>query len=574
MTISKQLPLAQKSNTYAWRGINPSGATAASDVPVCTNGYFEASVDAFEQTRKIAYCKRPGIGDFEYVTTQTNLKTTNSGERIRGLCTSLDKTQVLFLTQDATKRYSNIWSSATDTLTQTDITANFSTGDYAFTVLDNIGYGSNVNYAATNGTDGALINSSGVWSKITDADYTGNGTKTNFVGLDGYLFYGVISGTNAGRIYNSETGAAAAASGWTSTSYLSANDVPGQIVWLARIRNLIVCFKQYSIEFFEDVGNPTPGSPLEPRRSLTKRIGCASASSIQEVSDGIIFLGIDARGKMEFYKLERDSLDLKRISQNQLESSIQSAYATAGGYRAYSCDYALDSSIRAQSQVIVMHDKELYTTVIPSAWDGTPITFVYDNELDLWYRWSTSFALDGSMDGTFIPSQCFLLNNNNGGFDICFANNYSTNTKSRFSIIYFQSASATPKAFQDQYELGTSNVHNFVFAWQSDFYDAGTSDRKFLHSLEVLYDSDPDISVGSESTFALQLIHYHLDYTQAHPAVATTRSINIDNAGFRRGIFRQLGTFRRKAFKLLSTSAYPLRIWGIELVFDHGPDNA
>lgn len=572
MAITKQIPLAQKTNTYAWRGINPLGTVAVSDVPVCTNGYFEVSKEALSDSRKVAYCKRPGVNDFEYITTYTDLKCTNTGEKIRGLCTSLDKTQVLYFTRTGSARYSNIWDSATDNVTQTDITATFSDGDYVFTVLDNIHYGSGVNYAVTNGTDGGLVSSTGVWSKITDADYTGNGTKTNFVGLDGYLFYGVISGTNAGRIYNSELGAAAAASGWVSTSYLSANDVPGQIVWLARIRNLIVCFKQYSIEFFEDVGNPTPGSPLEPRRQYTKRIGCASASSIQEVSDGLIFLGVDGRGKMAYWKLDKESLELRMISDPHVNQAVQGAYDTAGGYRAFSHDYSVTLSIRGQSQVIIWRNKEFYMTTIPSAWDGTPISMVYDNELDIWVRWTTSFVGDGASDGVFVPSQCFLLNNNNGGFDVCFANNYPTT--GRFSIMYMANQTDSPKAFQDQYELSASNIHNFVFVWQSDFIDFGTTDRKFLHAIDVVYDSDPDQTTSSLSTQTLKLQHFDQDYNQAHPSISTFREITIDNAGWRRAIFRQLGSFRRKAFKLWNASAYPLRIWAIELTIDHGPDNA
>lgn len=581
MTISKQIPLIQKTNNYIWRGINPSGGTAAADIPVCTNGYFEQNAHALDNSRKIAYCKRPGVMDLIYTTGLTNLKTTNSGERIKGLVTSLDKTKVLFMTQDATKRYSNIFNSNGNTLTQTDISANFAANFYAMTALDGVNFGTNVVYAATGGSEGALIDSSGVWSKITDADFTGNGVKTNFVGLDGYLFYGVISGTNAGRIYNSDRSAAAAASGWTATSFLSANDVPGNIVWLARIRNMIVCFKEYSIEFFEDTGNPTPGSPLTPRRNLIKLVGCASASSIKEVSDGIIFLGINSLGKLKYYKLQRDNLELKDISDTQLEASLNTSFSSSAGFRSWSSDYAVDTTLKGQSQVINFQNKEFYTTVVPSAWDGNPITFVYDNELDIWVRWSTAFGVDSSLDGTFIPSMSFLLNNNNGGYLTCFVNNYSSNTQSRFSVFAPINASNNSSlnaiSFKDQsYYSGSGGAdptytHNFVFSWQSDFIDFGTGDRKRLHSVEIFYDSDPTASVSSNTSFNLSLLHYEKDYNNS---IGGTRTCSIDNAGYKRAYFRRFGTFRRKAFKILDYSDYPLRIWAIELIYSGGPQYA
>lgn len=578
MAISKQLPLWQKDNTYSWRGINPTGASGYAEVPVCVNGYFELQQDALSDTRKLAYCKRPGIADAIYAAAGfSNLKCTNSGERIKGLCTSLDKTKVLYLTQDATKRYSNIWDSATNTLTQTDITANFSAGHYVYTVLDANEYGTvdpgtgaeAVYYAVNNGTDAALIVADGEWVKISDADFTGLGTVTNFVAINGYLFAGVISGTGAGRVYNSELNDAKT---WTALGFYSANDIPGDIVWLARLRNMLVVFKQYSIEFAEEVGNPTPGSPLEPRKQYTKRIGCASASSIQEVSDGIIFMGTDERGKLGIFKLNKDSLELTRISTGLIDKSLQSPLETAAGFRSYSCDYAVDGSVRGQSQVIILFNKEFYTTVIPSAWSSTPLTMVYDNQLDIWTKWSTAFGGDATQDNTFVPSQSFVLNNNNGGFEICFANNFSGNTTSRFALINMLDYSSTPYAFRDQYEVGTSNIHTYPFVWHSDFIDMGTADRKFLHSIEFFYDSDPDIAVASATTFTLYFDHYDMDYNQ--DIVPAFRSITLDNAGFRRCVFRRLGSFRRKAFKFYSSNNFPMRVWAAEIVFDHGPDNA
>lgn len=581
MSQTKQLPLLQKTNSYTWRGINPAGATLVSDVPVCTNGYFERTDLGMDNSRQIAYCKRAGILDFEYITSEADLGTTNTGERIKGLCTSLDKTDVLYVTQDATKRYSNCFRTSTGANNgPTDISADHAAGHFVFTVLDSSSYGTHdfgdgagtvaIKYAVTNGTTGALINYLGKWNTISDADFTGLGTKTNFVAMDGYLFVGVISGTGAGRVYNSDLSSSFS---WTASGYITPNDVPGDLVWLSRLRNFVVVFKQYSIEFLEDVGNPTPASPLKQNKQYTKKIGCASASSIQEVADGIIFLGIDQRGKLSYYKLMRDSLELKNISDVHLESCLQNSTATPAGYRSWSADYALDSTIKGQSQVIIFQNKELYTTVVPSAWDGSPITMVYDNILDVWYRWTTAFTGDATVDGTFIPSMSFLLNNNNGGYFTCFANNLSALTKSRFSIMSPTFAQASGYAYMDGYDTTEANFNHFLFGWQSDFFDLGTGDRKFLDKVEIFYDSDPDQTPSTATSGTLRFYHWEKDYTN-NVGASTYRSITIDDAAYSRALIRRLGSFRRKAFKIINSDNMPLRIWALELVYRGGPEYA
>lgn len=572
MSQTKQLPLVQRLTPYIQRGAEAIASTSSSG-PNLLNGFLEENKDAIDNSRKIAFCKRPGALDFEYATTaagftKTNLKTTNTGERIHGLCTSLNKSQVLFITQDATKRYSNIYTVSTNTLTQTDITASFSTGEYAMTVLDGLMYGTNVYYAATNGTDGALIDSAGVWSKITDADYTGNGTKTNFVGLDGYLFYGVISGTNAGRIYNSDLSAAAAASGWTALGFLTASDVPGSLVWLGRVRNYLVAFKQYSIEFFENVGNPTPGSPLEPRKQLTKRIGLASAASVQEVGDGLIFLGVDSNGKFGMYKILTDSLEVKKISDGGVDLVLQNPSYNIGGFQSFSNDALIGATVRGQSQVIIIHNKELYTITVYSAWQSVPITLVYDVGLDIWMQWATAFEDGSSLDNTFKPSMCFLLNNTTGGYWTCFANNFSTNTKSRFSIFLATDSTSVPNWFKDQYELATTNAHTFEFAWVSDLYDFGTHDRKFLHSLEVIYDSLSNYAWGAagSNTSTLTMYVFREDHARLSNAFAKT----IDDGATKRAKYWGLGSGHRVGFIVSNSANMPLRMWAVQVTYSDG----
>ena len=578
MTISKQIPLIGSSDAHvgAMRSFGGSLWTS-SNAPGHLNGYFEVNTSAQDLSKRVSYNKRPGVNDLASVFTVYPTITNNS-EKVWAVCTNLNKTAVLWASKDGTKVYSNFWDGtggAPGTVTQTDVTASFpyaSTPYFFITPFDGISYGSNVYYGVIAGAYGGLINASGVWSVITDADFTGNGVKTNFVGLNGYMFYGVISGTNAGRVYNSDVGAAAAASGWNSLSYVTPSDVPGNIVWLSRIRNLIVVFKQYSIEFLEDVGNPTPGSPLEPRKALTKRIGCASASSVKEVSDGIIFLGIDQQGKMGVWKISNVDLSLKKISDDNLEVILHSNFQpSTANFQQYSSDPLLSSNdARGQAQVIIWQNKEFYSIIINSAnFTTSPTTFVYDNELGIWVSWNTSFVTSGTEDAWFYPSQSFMLFLGTGYCTVFVNNKHST--KARFCFLG-NDKDLTPNytMYTDQIDSSTSN--NFTFAWASDLMDFGTFDRKRLHALEIIYNARAkNVSSSSSNvsgTFLLSLIKR--DYYNSSSDISKTIA---DNA-FARAKWNRLGAFRTVAFRISSNIPAPLKIWAIEVVYDNGPQYA
>ena len=581
MTISKQIPLIASSDAWASteRTLGGSPIDTSRSVGVL-NGYYEVNQNALTDSKKISLNKRPGVVDASRNGSTVYPTVTNNNERILGVTTDLTKTKVYWASKDATKTYSNYWDGTgapPGTVTQTDITAAFpvaTTQNFAFTQLDGISYGANNYFAVTNGAQGALINASGVWSAITDVDFTGNGVKTNFVALDGYLFYGVISGTNAGRIYNSDLNAAAAASGWTASAYLTPADVPGAIVWLGRLRNYIVVFKQYSIEFLEDVGNPTPGSPLEQRKSLTKRIGCASSSSVQEVSDGLIFLGIDQKGKLGVWKLSTEDFSVKKISDANLEVILHSKWQPASTtFQDYSVDFVATGSggqARGESQVIIWQNKELYLITVNSAnFTSTPWTYVYDNQLGLWTTWQTAFSAGNN---GFYASQAFQLFIG-GGYQTYLVNNYAVFTqKARFCALGNNNG-LTPSTLWYQDGNDGTNASNYLFQFNSDLVDFGTHDRKFLNSLELIYNGKEknvvfDNSSTNTDTFYIQILKQ--DFNNSSNLISKP----VNDSGWKRVKFNRLGSFRSVAVKIYSNLPAPLKLWAIEVVYSGGPQYA
>ncbi len=78
---------------------------------------------------------------------------------------------------------------------------------------------------------------------------------------------------------------------WTALNFINAYAINDTPVALGRYLNYIVAFKSSSIEFFYDAGNPPPGSPLLPYQPAFSNIGCMAPYSVQNVGQGLLFVG-------------------------------------------------------------------------------------------------------------------------------------------------------------------------------------------------------------------------------------------------------------------------------------------
>jgi hypothetical protein len=521
--------------------------------PVYVNGYFEELPDK-EDHRKFAFAKRFGLD----VTGAPSISATYNGYKIQGVITSLDKTKLLFYMNNAASNRTAYYDGTTLTVSAGAAPAaagNWTiSGPVVWTVLDGISYGANVYYAVTDFTKGAVVNSTGTWTEITDADFTGLTKVTNFVGLDGYLFIG----TSNNRIYNSDLNTATA---WTATSFLTAADVPGNLLWLGRIKNYLIAFKQYSIEFFEDTGNPTPGSPLTPVKQLRKSIGLVCSSSVQYVSDGIIFLGMSEKMRIGIYKLKYDNLELELVSDYYMNQVLghSNIYTTSSSY---SVDSTMAGTALGQSQVCTWAGKEFYIINLSGQSVGTKRTMVYDNLLKTWVHWTTWFSSSGAATtGLFDVSQCvqFTITAANLTMNL-FVNNFRS-VGSGLAPIFNSAAYGAQIGATDT--DGTNTV-NFPFVWMGDIVDFGTRQRKFCDSLEFLIDQ--------ETSAQLTLTMYYRDYnftTTAGQAITRTLTTNtVAKTG--RARFTRLGQFRKRQFGVMENSSNYWKISGVEVVFNIG----
>lgn len=548
--------------------IGPQGVITPEDVTDKTggyrsfiNGYFEKT-DSEVEHRDYAYTKRPGIATkFDSVTPFTN------DHNIQGLLSSIDRTSMIAYSNDGSAA-NTTWYIPNTGIPVSRGTAPAAAGNWTYsgpvclTALDGISYGANVYYCATDFTKGAIINSTGTWTEITDADFTGLSKCTNMIGVDGYLFIG----TTNNRIYNSDLNASTA---WTSTSFLTAADTPGRLLWIAKIRNFLIVFKDKSIEFFENVGNPTPGSPLEPRKSLTSRIGLLHRNTVREVSDGIIFAGLTETGMAKMYKISNQDLSINPISNRHIEQMLP-ALKIATSTSDYSVDSVASASFLGQSQVFYMMGKEFYTVNISSigagATETVKFTQVYDNTLGIWTSWATSFTTSATEDTYgFQASQAQPLLIGNVNTTVFVNNTYSGAS----APPVLMAVDPTNLLWYDRKSDASQNVYNF--SWNSDQHDFGNRKRKFMDSLEIHYTGDSTATPSASASTSLTLKYRDWDYnTTGAPFMAVSRTMYYDPGGGVRCIARRLGSFRKRAFTIILAAVAAMKIWGIEIQYNSG----
>ena len=522
--------------------------------PFYLNGYFETQKSQ-EDDKKLSFVKRPGFERAAGVLTGLTGLTNNY--KIQGVVSGLSMNEIVFYVNNgaANRCYyfngllvdNGVAPAASGTWTLS--------GPVIFTQLDGISYGT-TKYAVTDMTKGALIGDLGVWTEITDADFTGLTKATNFCAMDGYLFIG----TTNNRIYNSELNTPGT---WISTSFLTAADTPGALQWLARLRNYLIAFKQHSIEFFEDTGNPTPGSPLTAQKQLNRKVGLASRSSIKEVSDGIIFLGRSEEGRVEVYKISKDNMEIKSIS-NQYINQVLGQFTDFDA--GYAVDPVVQSQARGEAQVIHYRGKEFYTISVRDV--SSNRTYVYDNTLDTWVRWASSITASNVIDDLFTPTQSVQYIQSGNIFNLMVQNTLSSASVPPYFVIMYSGSTN----WTDSGSATSTTQRSYPLIWVSDDFDFGTRKRKFMDSLELIYDTYT-ADAGASGTINLTYRDTNFNSTSPNVAVARTITYSKNNNPSGRAIIRRLGQFRTRNIVLKqtdSTTGYPFRLWGIEVQYNIG----
>lgn len=387
-------------------------------------------------------------------------------------------------------------------------------------------------WAFTNYVEGAVVDATGAVTKIVDVDYTAWLTKTNMVAMDGYIFQADYT---TGYIYNSDLNNPIS---WTATGRILASAQPGLVMKLATVRNYLVAFKAQSIEFFENTGQPTPGSPLTAVPQLTRRYGTNSGLYFLEASDGIVFAGFDPSGKPGIFKLHFNDLGIEEISDPMIAAVLQSTIRTGAPFLG-----TQPNGFSQRANVISFEDKELLA--FPLAIGSGLATFTYDNKIKTWAMWTTSISGAES----FFP--CTVIFNYNDGSGKARPMVASTNGATFYGI---------------DFETGGTDQGsvNLDCKWCTDWYTFGTLRRKYLASLEL------DLTTGASGSNDNVTMYY---YDNDNGVPTTSRTISSLSNSTTRVIWRRLGSFVRRRFVFKWTMGNSVRVGAVELDLNMAEDD-
>ena len=165
--------------------------------------------------------------------------------------------------------------------------------------------------------DAAWQITGGVLTQVTDADYPSE-TVPGAVSLDSYIF--VM--TPDAEIYNSDLSAPTA---WNPLNFITAEMEPDAGVAIAKHLNYVVALGRWSTEFFYNAANAT-GSPLARLEASSLWIGCASARSVVNIGNNLLWVAKD-RTKGRFV-IALEGLTAQRVSTPAIDRILTASTLT------------------------------------------------------------------------------------------------------------------------------------------------------------------------------------------------------------------------------------------------------
>lgn len=156
---------------------------------------------------------------------------------------------------------------------------------------------------------------SGTVTKIVHANFPGNAGKVlagTFAHLDGFSF---IMDTN-GDIWNSDLNSITS---WSATGKIGCTAYPDAGIGCFRWKEYIIGYGNSSMEFFRNMGNPAPGSPLTRVRDMAQKVGAVHADAIAPISDSIFWCGSTPQGGLSIFMWDGQ---LTRVSPSEIDAVL------------------------------------------------------------------------------------------------------------------------------------------------------------------------------------------------------------------------------------------------------------
>jgi len=293
---------------------------------------------------------------------------------------------------------------------------------------------------------------------------------------------------------------------WTAGSFISAELYPDTIQALSKNNNFLYAIGTNSIEYFYDIGNAT-GSPLGREAAAVQQFGTSAPRTIVQTEKEVVLVGETGNGGHTVWTI--DGFKEKEISVPAIRSAL-----LAEGSAIYN----------ATAFCIRVSQQKLYVICL------TARTLVYSFDTKMWTEWDSAggaFLCGYAHDG---PNGAPYLQAKTGGIVYTMSENYFSDAGTSFTC-----SIVTPRL------------------------DFETINRKTASRLALIGDVPDETLIDSSINISWSDDDYK---TWSTPRVLT---FNADLPQL-----KQLGGFRRRAFKFTYSLPHLLRIEGMELDINKG----
>lgn len=278
----------------------------------------------------------------------------------------------------------------------------------------------------------------GTVTKVTDAQYPGNDTKT-VVGTAAHMDGYALVMTQDGYLYASDVNSVTS---WTNTSRKQTNAYPDKGVGCIRYKNLIMAFGTESVEFYQNAGlTPFPFQRVTP---MTQKVGTISADAIGQIADTVFWVGATPQGGLSVFQYDGS---ISRISTPEQDFQLVLAGPTNISI----------TTLRFYGRSFVL--VKANTT-----------TYVYVIEDKRWHEWSSTTPLWYRAAGLSTGSQILT---------------YSISNVATTGKVYVVNPASL---------VFTDDGSAFTATAQSMADDHGTPNRKFYSDLTIIADIEPSTS--------------------------------------------------------------------------------
>lgn len=324
--------------------------------------------------------------------------------------------------------------------------------------------------------------------------------------IDGYL---IVAKAGTADLYNSNLEDPLT---WTAGDFVSAEAFPDTVTALCKQNNNVVAIGEQTTEYFYNNGT-SPGTPLLRDGAALRQIGTSAPSTLAQIEEQMVFVGQTQTGGRTVWLITGRTPN--EIGTEPIRQSL---------------DHEGANIINARGYCIRSKGHKFYILNL------TSVTWVFDFDTQMWHQWADhtgAAKFNGDYACDYTTGSPLVLDRATG-------------------LVYV----LTEGVSQDSVtSTTTANITSIAI---SDKIDFGTINHKFMHRVALVC----DVPFGNNQTSCT--LYWTDDDYQSY---STGRTINISNT---MPSITQLGLFRRRAFKLVYSDAYPMRLEGLEVDINMG----